>query len=207
MKKFINSIKALSLAAVLAAGLSAHSQETVTLCSLPSKLAILPIAYVGDGNETKMESMQYRLQNIAYLYLKGESMELSLQDPAETNALLIRHGINESTIRGYTPKELADLLKVEFLLTGMITQDFVGATTNSSSFRRDNDRNYRRHREVFRATHTRTRDELSTNIDLSIYNARGEKIYSKSRRSILSDTNAYKNGIHYLLKRSPLYRR
>jgi hypothetical protein len=121
--------------------------------------------------------------------------------------------VNESNIREFTPKELAGILQVEYVLMGIVTQDFVGEATVSHSNRRDYDRR-NDHRGRYRETErretnrvSRTTQQLSTNIDLDVYNDKGENIYSKSRRSILSDVDAYKAGIHYLLKRSPLYKR
>ena len=102
---------------------------------------------------------------------------------------------------------------MEYVLTGIVSQELVGEATVTHTSRRDYGRRHD-HRHHYRNNNrrqttgiSRTRQELSTNIDLDIYNDKGENIYSRSRRSILSDVNAYKNGIQYLLKRSPLYKR
>ena len=183
----------------------AQTTEPVAGATVENKVAVLPILFIADGNTERVDEMRYRLQNIAYLYLKEEAMELKFQSPAETNALLLKHGVTESNFREFTPKELASLLNVEYVLTGMVTQEIVGESNTSVSNRRVSG-NWERRRRV-QVEHSNTRQQLSTHIDLDIYNDKGEQIFSKSRRSILSETDAYKYGIHYLLKRSPLYKR
>jgi len=205
MKKNVNIIVIAALLLFIAPLLKAQTAQTTNTATSENKAAVLPIVFIADGNMERNEEMRYRLQNIAYLYLKEEAMELKFQSPAETNALLLRHGVTESNFREFTPKELADILQVEYVLTGMVTQDITGESSTSNSNRRDFGHRDRNHR--VKVEHSRTRQQLSTHIDLDIYNAKGEPIFSKSRRSILSDVDAYKYGIQYLLKRSPLFKR
>lgn len=87
----------------------------------------------------------------------------------------------------------------------MATQEIIGESNTSTSNRSDF-ANWARKRRI-KVEHSRTRLQLVTHIDLDIYNDKGEQLFSKSRRSILSDADAYKYGIQYLLKRSPLYKR
>lgn len=215
MKHLNNFIRPLALALLIVASVAAKAQTQAVLRSTraENKVAILPITYVGEGNDIKLDEMRYRLQNIAYDYLRSDAMELKFQDPAETNALLRKNGVNESNFREFTPKELAGILKVEYILTGMISQEFVGEATVTHTNRRDYDRrhdnrrHYRNNNRRQTTGYSRTTQQLSTHIDLDIYNDKGENIFSKSRRSILSGVDAYKYGIQYLLKRSPLYKR
>lgn len=207
MKKLNNLIKSLAMVLIIASGTTAKAQ-TQAVFRLPvaeNRVAILPITYISEGNDTRMDEMRYRLQTIAYQYLRSDALELRFQDPAETNALLLKNGITESNFRRFSPAELAAILKVEYVVTGMVSQDYAGEST----YRRSEGRNYHRKGKFRRETngYSRTRQELSTHIGFDIYNDRGENVYSKSRRSILSDVNAYRNGMQYLLKRSPLYGR
>lgn len=205
MKKKYTIIALTLLLSVTHFWVKAQAENANAIASNENKVAVLPIIYISEGNSERVEDMRYRLQNIAYLYLKSESMELKFQSPAETNALLLKHGVNESNFREFTPKELATILGVEYILTGMVTQDITGESGINTSYRRGNG-DWNRNRQV-KIEQSRTRQELNTHIDLDIYNDKGEQIFSKSRRSILTDVDAYKNGIQYLLKRSPLYKR
>jgi hypothetical protein len=137
-------------------------------------------------------------------------MELKFQSPAETNALLLKNGVTAENFRKFTPKELSTFLGVEYIITGLVNQQVKGLITNRSTnqrFSERDDKDGRRRDEEQRSSQTRSSQDVSTNIDLSIYNDKGEEIFSRSRESILSDADAYKNAIHYVLKRSPLYKR
>ena len=213
MKKLnrIISILSVVLMLLMSTDTNAQTPERNRTAHSENKVAILPIVYVGEGSAVKMEEMRYRLQNMAYIFLQETAIELKFQSPAETNALLLKKGINESNIREFTPKELATILEVEYVLTGMVSQDAmgvhsVGNTVNHySNNNRDNKNgnNNRRHT----TEHFKTRQYISTSIDLSIYNDNGEVIFSKSRRSIWSSANAYSNAMEFLLKKTPLYKR
>ena len=90
MKLLINLIKPFALALLIIASVATKAQALAVLRSTTAenKVAILPITYVGEGNDIKLDEMRYRLQNIAHDYLRSDAMELKFQDPAETNALL-----------------------------------------------------------------------------------------------------------------------
>ena len=67
-----------------------------------------------------------------------------------------------------------------------------------------------RHRVTGRSFHTGntvTRQHIKTQVSISIYNETGDRIYTKSRESILTESDAYKFALQYLLKRTPLYNR
>jgi hypothetical protein len=200
---------------------TAATQSNAQLSS-KNRVAIMPMAYIGDGDDERDEEMRYVLQDIAVNYMNRSAAELKFMDVAEVNALLYKKGINEETIRGYTPKELAAILNVEYVIIGSVLQDkgSVVTVTNQHTTRRQTVEHYDRygrhgrHRnyveEVNRNNNNRrseTRQNIETQVSLSIYNEDGEKIYSKSRQSILTEQDAYKNAIQYLLKRTPLYKR
>jgi hypothetical protein len=180
------------------------AQERVVLITAGHKVAVLPITYIGTGNTT-VTDMRYRLQNIAYLVLKESTLDLGFQPPAETNALLLKHGVNESNFREFTPAELAAILGVDYVVTGIVTQEQTGESVTNHSTTRNYSHHGKRGRQE--SGNTQSRVQLATHIDLDVYNDKGGQVFSKSRRSILTDVDAYRNGIQYLLKRSPLYQR
>lgn len=65
--------------------------------------------------------------------MNRSAAELKFMDVAEINALLYKKGINEQTIRGYTPKELADVLNVEYVIIGSVLQDKGSLVTVTNS--------------------------------------------------------------------------
>ena len=213
MKKLNNIIKTFSLVILLVMTVAAKAQAQLVTrtAAAENKVAILPITYIGEGSDIKLEQMRYSLQNIAHRCLQEEAIELKFQDPAETNALLLRNGVKESNFREFTPKELANILQVEYVLIGMVSQETEGVITVSNSSRSFSTRDYHHHHGVRNernsSTNTRTREDVNTTVDLVIYNDKGDKIFSRSRRSLLSNMDTYKAGLQYLLKRTPLYKK
>lgn len=210
MKKLHTLIKSLTVAALFMYGPVKAQTEFASYMNVQHKVAVLPLTYIGEGNDVKMDEMKYVLQNIAFRYLKDKALELKFQSPAETNALLLRNGVTAENFRKFTPKELAAILQVEYIITGMVSQEVKGLITRRSSNQRYSEKDY--HHEwnrnvVQHSSQTRSSQDLNTTIDLSIYNYKGEEVFSRSKESILSETDAYENAIHYVLKRSPLYKR
>lgn len=202
MKRIKNINRPVLLLILLIAGIAAKEADTIVRPQT-NIAAIMPISYVGEVNQVRLDEMCYRLQNIAYLYLKDAAVELKIQAPAETNAILLKNGVTGATAKNYSPRELAEMLGVNYILTGMVVQEITGtAYANHISERNDDNGKLKERNE--RGKNTR---EINTHIDLSVYDNKGEMVYSKSRRSILADVDAYKNGIHYLLKRSPLFKK
>lgn len=226
MKKLNNIVKTFSIALLLFMSMTvkAQTQSLIRAVAAENRVAILPMTYIGEGSDNKMEQMRYSLQNIAHRYLQEEAIELRFQDPAETNALLLKNGIDESNFREFTPKELAAILKVEYVLIGIVSQEVEGIltvsnTSNSYSYNRRGNHHNRGHHhrggyhhnrgrhEKNSSVHIRTRQDVNTTVDLVIYNDKGEEIFSRSRRSLLSNMDTYKAGLQYLLKRTPLYKK
>ena len=179
-----------------------------------NKVAVLPMGYIGEGTDERTEDMRFRLQEIAVNYLSKSATELKFMDPAEINAHLLRNGITHHTIREYSPRELAEALHVEYVIMGSVLQDkgaIVTVNHNTAHRKKDidnrghGDKKVRSRSNVFGSSVTR--QHIETNVSLSIYNETGERIYAKSRNSILNDADAYKYAIEYLLKRTPLYKR
>jgi hypothetical protein len=166
-------------------------------------MAVLPIHYIGDATD----EMRYRLQDMAYDYLRDHSAETRVQNPFATNALLAKSQITADNLRAYTPSELAEILGVDYVVTGRITQEYAGGISNMRSTQEGNrHRHDNRHGQQMRSQ-VRNTELYNTYIELDIFDNKGESIYSKSRKSILYDVDAYKNGLHYLLKRSPLVKK
>lgn len=184
-KLVITPIQILPLLLVL---VMATAQESVPRASV-KKVAVLPIHFIGNS----ADEMRYRLQDIVYDYLHKNGV--GVQDPFETNALLAKKQIKAEDLRGYTPAELATILGVDYVITGRVSQEYAGSTNNNRSSREG------RHE---RNTQSRSTELFNTYIELDIYTSAGENIYNKSRKSILYDVDAYKAGLHYLLKRSPV---
>jgi hypothetical protein len=180
------------------------------------KVAVMPLVYMGDGSEGREEEMRYQLQDVVVSYMSRSAAELKFMDAVEINAILYKKGIDQDNIRQYTPAELADLLHVEYVIMGSVIQDQGNIVTTENRYNVHRQYSNRRGRyddrrrvtgRSFQTGNTVTRQHIKTQVSVSIYNETGERIYSQSRQSILTETNAYRNALHYLLKRTPLYSR
>jgi hypothetical protein len=177
-------------------------------------VAVLPIFYIGEGTGNRTEGMKYKLQQEAYHYLRKEARELKLQDPNETNALLLKNGVDDGSFRKYTSLELAQMLGVEYIITGTVTQELGNSSTFSntqSNGQTKIDASKNKQIDIKEkgqsSTYNSTNVDIKTSVDLSVYNIRGETIFNQSKKSVLTTVDAYTNSLHYLLKRTPVYGR
>ena len=207
MKQLTHIFKTLALVTSLVMSATAFAQVEDKTTEREKRVAILPITYISESKGITTDEMRYHLQDITYEFLKQKAIELRFQNPAETNALLLRNGVNESTFRQFTPKEIANLLNVEYVITGKVIQEVTGTFTSSNNNRREGYSKNGWGMAKQTSSQSRTSQQIETVIVFDIYNQRGDQIYDKSRQSILSSVDAYKYGMHYLLKRSPLYNR
>jgi hypothetical protein len=176
-------------------------------------VAILPLKFIRNETTNSIEEFGYYLQERAIEDYRKSAAELKFPNAAETNAILLKKGIDYSMIRQYTPKELASILGVEYLIMGNVVQDGTNirtetnkdASARKTTYNKNEDYE-RKDRYNVRSSSTTTQ-HYETEVSLTIFNATGANVYSKSRHSILSDKDAYKNALHYLLKRTPLYKR
>jgi hypothetical protein len=98
------------------------------------RVAVMPLVYLGDGSEGREEEMRYQLQDIVVSFMSKNAAELKFMDAAEINALLYRKGIGADNIREYTPRELAHLLNVEYVIMGSVIQDPGNVVTTENSY-------------------------------------------------------------------------
>jgi hypothetical protein len=68
-------------------------------------------------------AVQSALQTYFLKRKEQHGMRVSFQDLRTTNALLAKNNINLEDLDKFTPKELADLLEVDAVITGMLSTD------------------------------------------------------------------------------------
>ncbi|MDO1450707.1 hypothetical protein Q0590_30820 [Rhodocytophaga aerolata] len=192
------------------------------LVTLPAQLAdyreqtvaVMPIFYNGEGTGSRADGTKYKLQKEAYNYLRKEARELKLQDPYETNALLLHNGVEDDNFRNYTSAELAGMLGVEYIITGTITREKSNSSTFSNAGSKEHTKveaGKNRHFDIKEkrqsGSYSTTTIAIKTSVELSVCNIRGENIFHQSKESMFSTVDAYKNSLRYLLQRTPVYRR
>ena len=177
-----------------AAKTSAETGNVEPAVSHAGLVAILPFRYLIEKRNASDE-MTYKVQSDAYSFLDKHRRSLTLQAPNETNAILFKGGINMETIRGHTMAEICNLLGVEFIVLGTVTQNIDDQTTSSSQSGDYNNKN----------KSSTTTLNYKTNVLLNVFNDKGDSKYGDDHTSLWSGTNAYKSALEYLLKRTPVY--
>ncbi len=181
-----------------------------------NKVAILPFKYLIDKLDAG-EEMTYKVQEEAFSFLSKHIGNLELQAPTTTNALLIKAGVSNNNIRGFTMGELCNILGVEYILQGTITQNKTTASniqTSSGSYKNNSDNNKGSVGSIFgssgranSSTFTTSTQNYKTSVTMNVFNDKGESTFSQNHDSFWSSTDAYKITLQYLLKRTPIYRK
>jgi len=175
-----------------------------------NKIAILPFSYIVD-KQSAGDEMSYKVQTECYSFLNNHVGELTIQDPITTNALMIKAGINQGNIRGFTMGEICNILGVEFIVTGTITQNETSVSNYSgTSTSGKNEKNKKNTGNIFSAyssSYSSSTQNYQTAMTMNIFTDKNTNIYSKDHTSFWPSADAYKITLQYMLKRTPVYKK
>lgn len=182
-----------------------------------NKVAILPFTYLIDKQDAG-EEMTYKVQSEAYSFLKQHIGMLELQDPNTTNALLIKAGVTGNNVRGFTMGEVCNILGVELLIQGSVTQNKTTATNtvNSSTSYKDKnqsstDKNGNGIGTVKGSSSSSTvassTQNYQTSMTMNVFNDKGDNLFTKDHTGFWWTEDAYKITLQYLLKKTPVYKK
>ena len=173
-----------------------------------NKVAILPFAFVRDGQST-IDELSIKAQTECFSYLSKHAGVFTIIEPRTSNALLIKAGVNSENIKGYTMDEICNLLGVEYVIDGLVTVDKKSmSSTGSSQYKSTPSNNGKSSSSTQKASaysNSTTTENYQSSLTLSIYNDKGTSVFSQERKSFFTTVDAYKSALEYLLKRSPLY--
>lgn len=176
------------------------------------KVAILPFGFVTDGQPAS-DDMGLKVQNECFALFNNHAGNSKISDNRQTNALLVKAGINAQNIMGYTMDELCGILGVEYIITGMVTVDKTTQTTynstvqNTSSERKNETKKNSSNTSSYGSSYGTNEQNYATTLQLSIYNDKGDNIFNQDRKSFWHQQDAYKATLEYLVKRCPLYKK
>lgn len=194
--------------------------ESSNLENHHDKVAILPFAYI-KNHKGGSDTLSLNMQEDLYLFYNKHKKQLQFQDPKTTNALLIKAGIVNNNLQGFTMGEICNILEVEYVLQGTISVEKVDQNstnksddTNQSIESIDNelDKNaYKTTMDDLYGLDTQKNNEaltdFSTSMHLNIYTDKGDSIFSQDHTSFWDNEDAYKVTINYLGRKSPLYKK
>ena len=174
-----------------------------------NKIAILPFGYLMD-NRQGAEEVGYRAQQDCYAYLAKHSAGYTILDPRTTNALLAKAGATRDKLIGFTMQEICDILGVEYIIEGTVTQtkgyqtSYTGDNA-STTVKRDDDR---RRYSSYSSSSSYAAQNYDVSVSLQIYMDNNVSVYNQSHKAFLANTDgSYTGPLEYLLKRCPLYRK
>lgn len=192
-----------------------RQKEQISMSASPAdhhnKIAILPFTYLMD-NQPGAEAVGYKAQDDAYGFLSKHSAGYTLLDPRTTNALLSKGGMTRDKIMNFSMKEICDVLGVEYVIDGVVTQNKGYQTSSTSDFsnskvKRDGDDKVKGI-SSYGSSNSNAVQRYDVSVSLHIYMDNNASIYNQTHKAFLSNTDgSYSSPLEYLLKRSPLYRK
>lgn len=186
-----------------------------------NKVAILPFAYIKDERDGS-KSVSNRIQEETYALFRKHNADLEYQDPKTTNALLIKAGVTNNNLAGYTMGEICHILNVEYVIQGTVSVQKTSKSTygGTASTTKHNgkahvDKNGNLIGNIFgdgksktyQATTSSTIQNYGTSMVINIYNDRGDNLFSQEHESFWNTEDAYKITLKYIAKRTPFYKK
>ena len=186
-----------------------------------NKVAVLPFAYIKNERDGS-NSVSNRIQDETYTLFKNHNTNLQYQDPRTTNALLIKAGVTNNNIAGYTMGEICQILGVEYVIQGTVSVQKTSKSTyggtasttkQSGNARVDKNGNLIGNifgdgkSKTYNANTSSTIQNYGTSMVMNIYNDRGDNLFSQEHESFWNTEDAYKITLKYLAKRTPFYKK
>ncbi|MEZ2444965.1 hypothetical protein AB6805_24730 [Chitinophaga sp. RCC_12] len=173
-----------------------------------NKVAILPFSFVKDGQAAAPE-VSDEIQNELFNLMSKHAGVYTIVSPRATNVKLTKAGITRANMLNYTMAEISQILGVEFIVDGMITQNRTtqtsyGNTTYNDNTKKKEDSDNKKSSGNSSSTSTSVQN-YETRMDMKIYNDKSDIIYNQNRKAFWTTADAYKNTMEYLVKRCPLY--
>ena len=195
-------------------------KDSASLAAHHNKLAILPFSYLINKQDAGQE-MTYKVQSETYAIMNVHSGYIEVEAPATTNALLLKAGITGQNVRSFTMGEICNILGVEYVVQGTITQDLTSVSSSGGSYTDVKGGSVSGTRNigtvhtggtgysgsVSSSSSSVSTQNYSTNVMMNIYTDKGETIFSQNHQSFWSSDDAYKVTLNYLLKRTPIYQK
>ena len=183
---------------------------TATPADHHNKIAILPFAFLMD-RQAGAQEVGIKAQEDTYAFLSKHTAGYTILDVRSTNAALIKAGITRDKLMGFTMKEICDILGVEYIIDGTITQNKGYATSSSygntnTDIKRKSDDKVKVNSSDYSNSNSVQRYDVS--VSLNIYMDNNASIYNQTHKAFLTNTDgSYSSPLEYLLKRCPLYRK
>ncbi|WP_200978968.1 hypothetical protein [Echinicola sp. 20G] len=176
-----------------------------------NKLAVLPFEIITNDQGMMVDAIRTQAQNECANLFRSNTSLITIQDPMMTNSILEKNGIDANHLAtAANPKEIAELLGVEYVVFGSSDIENKGTRTYGSSattYKEKEKEKDRKNNEtkgtVVSSGSSSTTIDYDTRVGLKIFNDKGQTVYSDSRSAFGSDTDSYTSSLSYMIKRTP----
>ena len=198
------------------------AKSNVSLENHHNKVAVLPFGYI-KNQETSNAIMTEKIQQETFTIFKKRAVVLKFQDPLTTNALLVKAGVQNNNLQGFTMGEICNILGVEYVIQGLVsidktTQTFLNSSTTNTQKKSNNpyvnssghivgDVKKTQKTKSYSSSYATAVQNYETNITMNVYNDKGSSIFTKEHVSFWQTQDAYLITLEYLAKRTPIYKK
>ena len=172
-----------------------------------NKIAVLPFVYIRDGVQQKNDAMERKVQGEFFGRMQSHIGILKAQATNTTNSLLAKNGVNDENFVQFTMPELANMLGVEYIIYGTLSISKEGATTYSYSAATIDKSKNRNKTRAYGSSSSSTQIQYQTDMEMFLYNDKGEVVWTKTKQSFWPNEDAYKETLKFMLKRMPIYQK
>ncbi len=199
------------------------NSTNASLADHHNKVAVLPFAYIKDQQEGD-PVMSSKIQTETFAILSKHRGGLTYININNTNALLIKAGVTNNNIQGYTMGEICTILGVEYVIQGMVsvektTQQNINTYSETTKNKGNNKAYIDSHGHLignpldngksqsYGTSISTNTQNYATSMTMNVFNDKGDQIYSQDHTSFWNTQDAYKITLKYLAKRMPLYKK
>ena len=189
MRKF----RELLVALLLVISASAFGQQTV---------AILPFTASEDGRPSEQLGKAAQQFLIGYIQKKQKHFKVRPLPARDVNVALHKAGITAETLDNYTTKELADVVKADYILIGSLDKAVQGSSSSNTGMAITT-----KHNNVIGGSTGSTQKQYHATVYISIFSKDGTSLYDGNKANVFIDTtpDSWKNSILYLTRHFPFY--
>ena len=194
----MKQMKKLLLILIMLFAVSAFSQETV---------AILPFSFTDNGRVSLQEGKEAQQFLISYIQKKQKHFKVTPLNAREVNVALNKAGITPETLDNYTIKEIAEVVKADYILLGSIDKTLQGSSTTGGGYESTNVKDDYSGTNSYGVTTSSTTSQYQATAYISIFKSDGTSVFDQNKGNVFIDTtpDSWKNSILWMVRHFPFY--
>lgn len=176
----------------------AMAQETI---------AILPFTFTDDGRPSPQEGKQAQSFLIGYIEKKQKHFRVKPLNARDVNVALHKAGITADNLDDYTIKELAEVVKADYILIGSVDKSLQGTSSTSGGFESSNSKKNYTQTNTYGVNTSSTTKKYHATAYISIFKSDGTSVYDGNKGNVFIDDtpDSWKNSILWMVRHFPFY--